>query len=456
MSVDPASFRDPSGFVFWNDNHVYRQVNASYKGDFQALTTSGLLERLFEKEYLIPHEEIEPSSHQNNSAYKILKPDPIPFISYPYEWSFSQLKDAALLTLDIQLCALESEMTLKDANAYNIQFYKGKPLLIDTLSFAQKKRGEPWIGYKQFCQHFLAPLALMAHRDIRLNRLLSLYIDGIPLDLAADLLPLKTKLNFGLLSNIHMHAVSQKRHGSNQKNKAKQVSLSDKNIRALILTLRNTVEKLQYQPQGTEWVDYYESTNYSDSALRQKEGIISEYLRQLRPAVVWDLGGNIGHFSRIAAENSDYVVSFDIDPAAVENNYQVVRKNNEKTLLPLVLDLTNPSPDLGWANSERGSLQERGPVDTAMALALIHHLAISNNIPLSLIARYFSTLCNSLVIEFVPKSDSQVKRLLSTRKDIFPDYTKQSFEQEFSHYFKILRTSNIEGSERIFYLMESR
>ncbi len=416
---------------------------------------SGLYEKLVKANLLILHVETDQAPAESDAVFKVIQPELAPFISYPYEWSFSQLKDAALATLSIHKRALKMGMSLKDASAYNIQFVRGKAMLIDTLSFEVYKEGEPWTAYKQFCQHFLAPLALMAYRDVRLSQLLRVYIDGVPLDLASELLPFKTKLNFGLLTHIHIHASSQKRF-SDKVVEPRKGSMSQQAMIGLIESLEGTVKKLTWTPAGTEWGAYYDATNYTDSAFEHKKQLVREWAVEKKPALVWDLGGNTGVFSREAASSGAFTVSFDIDPAAVEQNYQVVKKNKEQNLLPLVLDLTNPSPAIGWDHAERDSFGQRGPADMALALAVIHHLAISNNVPLPQLAQFFAVRTKWLVIEFVPKSDSQVKRLLSSRKDIFPNYTREGFETAFSQRFEIRKAESVRDSERVLYLMESR
>jgi ribosomal protein L11 methylase PrmA len=450
-----ASFRDPSGFLFTDNGILYRQINRAYAEDYARLMDSGLYEKLVKAGALIPHVETEQVSAESEAAFKVIQPERVPFISYPYEWSFSQLKDAALATLSIHKRALKLGMLLKDASAYNIQFVRGRAMLIDTLSFEIYKEGEPWMAYKQFCQHFLAPLALMSCRDVRLSQLLRVHIDGVPLDLASELLPFKTKFNFGLLTHIHVHAGSQKRYADKTVEPRKGM-MSQQAMIGLIESLESTIKKLTWQPAGTEWGAYYEATNYSDSAFEHKKQLVRAWAEEKKPTLVWDLGGNTGVFSREAAASGAFTVSFDIDPAAVEQNYQVVKKNKEQNLLPLVLDLTNPSPAIGWDHAERDSFGQRGPADMTLALAVIHHLAISNNVPLPQLAQFFAARTKWLVIEFVPKSDSQVKRLLSSRKDIFPNYTREGFEAAFSERFKIHQAEPIHDSERTLYLMETR
>jgi len=351
--------------------------------------------------------------------------------------------------------ALDHGMSLKDASAYNIQFTGGKPVLIDTLSFELYRKDEPWVAYRQFCQHFLAPLALMSYTDIRLQQLLRVYIDGIPLDLASSLLPLKTYGAFSLLSHIHLHARSQKKYADQAiKVSGRKISLFA--LKALIDSQETAIKKLSWQPYGTEWAEYYDGTNYTEQSFEMKKTFVAEMLDAVGPHSVWDLGANTGIFSRIAGSRGIPTVAFDIDPAAVEKNYLDCVRDNESCLLPLVLDLTNPSSGIGWAGQERLSIAQRGPADAVLALALIHHLAISNNVPLIKIAEFLHSICRRLIIEFVPKEDSQVQRLLATREDIFDRYDREHFEQDFQHYFDLQKCMDIEGSQRVLYLMERK
>ena len=440
MNLDQAlhsSFRDPSGFVFQQNGSLYRQVDLSYREDYDHLMRSGLYEILTSSALLISHKEATLEGPNPARAYKIIMPDLVPFISYPYEWSFSQLRDAALTMLEIQKKSLSHGMSLKDSSAYNIQFKDGKPILIDTLSFEKYQEGRPWTAYRQFCQHFLAPLALMSYRDLRLGQLLRIHLDGIPLDLASRLLPFRTYFKFSLFCHIHVHAQSQRRFAGRPVNHSGG-SVSRLSFAALIDSLESAVKKLRCRTRESVWANYYNETSYSSEALESKKRIVSGFLDKIRPANVWDLGANVGLFSRIATQKGIPTVSFDMDPLAVEKNYLDCVKKGETRLLPLLVDLTNPSPAAGWENRERLSLQDRGPVDCVFALALLHHLAISNNLPFEKIASYFSSMCNWLVIEYVPKSDSQAQRLLSARKDIFPNYRQEFFERIFQNYFTII------------------
>ncbi len=449
-----SSFRDPSGFLFTKDGALYRQINKVFKEEYDALTKSGLFKTLVGEKLIIPHKEADLQLAQTKDAYKVIKPERIPFISYPFEWCFSQLKDAALLTLRIQKEALEHNMSLRDASAYNIQFYQGKPILIDTLSF-EKFNEQPWVAYRQFCQHFLAPLTLMSYTDVSLNKLSQIYIDGAPLELASKLLPTRTRFKPSLLIHIHLHAASQKRYaGKGIKKESVAKKFSKRSFLGLIDSLEGAIQSLKWKPKGTEWADYYEGNlNYLPTSLRHKANLVDEYLDLVKPKNVWDLGANTGLFSRIASNKGILTVSSDIDPAAIEINYRTVKEKGETKIVPILSDLTNPSPAIGWQNTERDSFLSRGPADTVLALALIHHLAISNNLPLETLAEFFSSLCQSLIIEFIPKEDSQVQKLLASREDVFPNYKQEGFEKEFARFFVIKRKENVKNSKRTLYLM---
>ncbi len=451
----PGSFRDPGGFLYRREGRLLRQVNPSCADDLRLLADSGLYDLLVGKGLLIPHDPVPLDQALTPAAAAVIAPEPVPFISYPYEWCFSQLQDAALTTLRIQKLALARGMTLKDASAYNIQFHRGRPVLIDTLSLAAYEEDSPWVAYKQFCQHFLAPLALMAKVDVRLASLLRGHIDGIPLDLASGLLPWRTRLSPGLLMHLHAHASSQKKHERKPVSPG-TVKVSRKSLLNIIDNLRGTVAGLTWKAGRTEWGDYYHDTNYTDQAMDAKHELVRAFLGDCAPASVWDLGANDGTFSRLAADAGIPTVAADIDPVAVENNWRRVRQGREEFLLPLLVDLSNPSPALGWSHTERRSLLQRGPADCVLALALIHHLALTNNVPLANAADFFATAGRSLIIEFVPKEDSQVQRLLASREDVFPDYRREGFEEAFAGRFVIRRQEEIPGTRRTLYLMDRR
>ncbi len=450
---DGGSFRDPDGFVFYDAGKVNRQVNTSYKANYDKLMSSGLYEDLTRKKLLIDHKEMPGDS---DSSYRIIVPKKIIYISYPYEWSFSALKDAALLTLKIQKIALSYGMSLKDASSYNFQFLDGKPIFIDTLSFEIYDES-PWVAYRQFCRHFLGPLALMSYVDPRLGKMSRTSIDGTQLDIISKILPLQTYLNPYLLIHIHLHARAIKKYANyyGSYKKLSGINLSKWGMIALISNLESAIRNIKLPHQNTEWGNYYEITNYSPVAMESKRAIVAGYAKKCNPKMVWDLGANDGRFSRIFSDQNICTLAFDIDPIAVEKNYLDVKARADKFLLPLWQDLTNPSPDLGWNLFERKSLLNRGKPDLVLALALLHHLVIGNNIPLNEVAVFFKKICKkNLIIEFVPKEDSQVQKLLATRKDIFDSYNNLAFEEIFGRYFKIKHKKIVIDSKRTVYFME--
>lgn len=446
-----SSFRDPSGYLFTQDATLYRFINPEYIPNYNHLMASGLYQKLSSENKLIKHS-------QESLAYSegfTIKPHIIPIVSYPYEWSFSQLKDAALLTLSIQKDALEYGMILKDATAFNVQFVDASPIFIDTLSFELLDEKQPWVAYRQFCQHFLTPLALMAHVDVRLLSLFETYLDGIPLDLTSILLPFSTRFNFSLLLHIHMHAKSQKKFERSQTSHThNQAAFSLTKHKSLIDSLITSINNLALPKITTEWGDYYNDDSYTTTGLASKQTIVSQFLNFIKPDTVCDLGANDGFFSLLAKQHAKRVISTDYDPLCVEKNYLRLKSKQSSGILPLMINITNTSPALGWNHAERTAFEDRVQADCSLALALIHHLAISNNIPLTFLAQYFSTLSQYLIVEFIPKTDKKVQTLLATRKDVFTMYNKETFEKIFAEKFHILEKVTIDDSERTLYLMK--
>jgi len=408
-----------------------------------------LYDRLVALGLLLPHEERDASPVPG--AYKVLRPRQLAFVSYPYEWCFSQLRDAALATLQIQDEALSHGMTLKDASAFNIQFVDGRPVLIDILSF-EALTAQPWVAYAQFCRHFLAPLALMSARDGRLGQLLRVYLDGVPLDLASKLLPARTWLRPSLLLHLHAHAGSERWFRGSRREPGRERKHSRESLLGLVTTLRNAVGGLRHRSGPAVWSNYY-SADTAAGYIEHKERLVRAWLEDLKPATLWDLGANDGRFSRLAAGLGIETISFDADADCVEANYQAARSGKHDHLQPLVLDLANPTPALGWENTERMSWLDRASPENVLALALIHHLAIGNNVPLARLASFFAGLGPLLIVEFVPKDDPNARRLLSVREDVFSEYTREAFEAEFSRWYRIERTVQLAESSRTLYLM---
>ena len=450
-----GSFRDPAGFLFTRDGVLYRQVNERFRAEYETLRSSGLYDALIERGLLIPHDEVDIEPADAATAAVVIRPERVTFVSYPFEWSPGQLQAAALATLEAQRIAIEHGMSLRDATSYNVQFHRGRAVLIDTLSFEPLAEGRPWVAYRQFCQHFLAPLALMSNVDVRLGQLSRVHLDGIPLDLAARLLPGSTKVSPGLALHIHAHAGSQRKHAADTTAKSRTAaSMSLQALKGLVESLAKAVSKQRWDPPQSAWRDYYAAKeSYSDESLQHKEELVGKVLADLAPATLWDLGANTGRFSRLAAAAGADVVSLEMDPSAVELNWREVSEKGETSILPLWIDLSNPTPAQGWAHTERPSITERGPVDVALALALVHHIAIGNNVPLPDVAAWFAQLGRRLVIEWIPKEDPMVQRLLASREDVFDGYTQDGFESAIRPHFSIERKEELRGSLRTLYTL---
>lgn len=451
-----SSYRDPSGHVYVENNIIKRIIFPSYFPQYEALKTSGFFQKSFQHKLLIPHEEIESSATQI-----CIQPEQIPFITYPYEWSFQQYKEAALHTLKLQKYALQNNFSLKDATAYNIAFYKGNAIFIDTLSLDFYTENTPWRAYKQFITHFLGPLVVAKYHGAEFLKTMSNFIDGIPLKLIASLLPGKTKLNPFLYTNIHLLAKYENKHQEENVKESKQASLSKKGLFNIIDSLYNYIKKLKLKEQS-EWGDYYQKTNYSDTAFQQKSTIINDWIQNIQAKSIIDVGGNDGTFVRQITSDINVALVGDIDNNAVDENYYAVKKDKEQNMLPFVIDLLNPSAAIGFQNTERFSfiqrVQEFKP-DATLALALIHHLSLTGNVPFENSAAFFASFSKNLIIEFPKRADSYATRLLNAKaefKDQFGHYNLENFEKVYSEHFELVTKTVIEDSERVLYLFKNK
>ncbi|NDP28679.1 MAG: class I SAM-dependent methyltransferase [Flavobacterium sp.] len=449
-----SSFRDPSGYVFIEGNTVKRVLKPIYFEQYNSLTASGFYQNLFDKKYLIRHQEVS-----KNQTEIIIEASKIPFINYPYEWSFLQYKHAALLTLKIQKLCLEHNFTLKDASAFNITFHEGKPIFIDTLSFDFYQENNPWLAYKQFIQHFLGPLVLTKYFGQDHLKTLALHLEGISLQKLSQLLPFKSYLSPTLLTNIHLLAKYDKKYESDKKtvnnnlSKASQVKLLN--------GLYDFIANLSVN-ENTEWDHYYNQINYNDAAYQFKKQFTKAWFLSIKAENLIDIGGNDGTFSRELKDVAKLIIVADVDPNAVEQNYKQILKNKEKSILPIVADVLNPSANYGFNNEERFSFIDRvkdSNLDGCLALAVIHHITLSGNIPFSLSAQFFSKMAPHLLIEFPTREDSWVQFLLDSKREFknhFDFYNEENFEGEYAVYFEIVKKVKIDSSERILYSLKRR
>lgn len=449
INQHPASFRDPSGFIYEKDGTVYRFVSTLYQPNYEMLQSSGLSDELLKKKLLLPYTSLHENHTGRADWYITLVPQYIPLLSYAWEWSFSQLKDAALTTLSICRAAFQKGMILKDATPTNIQFIDGKAKLIDTLSFERYEKDEAWVAYRQFCECFLNPLLLAQYTGFEVHKLMLSYPDGVPASLTSQLLPFKTKLKPSIYLHVHLHASmavksTEKANGSNKK-------ISRKNIEQILQNLEDCINDITLPATTTTWNNYYDETILSDEYLKAKKEIVSSILESINYTSVIDLGANEGEFSLLCKKEA-MVVATDFDSACIDSLYRRLKKEKQPHILPLVLDLTYPSPGMGWMNAERSSFFQRKSFDLCLALALIHHLAIAKNLSFTQLAEFFAGICNQLIIEFVPKTDPKVEGMLQWRKDIFEEYTEENFEKAFAQYYELNRKTVVGGSQRTMFV----
>ncbi|MBL7766918.1 MAG: hypothetical protein JNJ58_12530 [Chitinophagaceae bacterium] len=450
MQAIPSSYKDPSGFIFLHQDQYYRQVNPVYQKHYDHLMTSGLHETLVQQEKLIPHQDVTPQFSET-IAYKIILPQQISVISYAWEWSFGMLRDAALCTLDNARAALSHSMILKDANTYNIQFIQGKPMLIDTLSFEIYEEGKSWIAYHQFCEQFLAPLALMKYTDVSLNKLLQIYPEGIPLSVCRKLLPSKAKFNL----HIYLHIFLQSQYAGKQEQKKQQKQFFSK---AKLLTLLNGlydfVSGLSLVEKKSTWNNYYDETILSQHYLDEKKKLVLDLVNTISIKSLLDLGANDGAFSLLLSNQVQQTISIDGDAFCIDRLYEKNKAEKRNHILALCADLTAMSPAIGWDNRERPALLTRLKADLCMALALIHHLAIGRNVPIEKCLELFASFGTYVLVEFVDKTDPKVQILLQDREDIFPDYTLDHFRQLASNTFDILAEKTLQQNTRTLFLLK--
>ena len=452
--IDPASFRDPSGFIVHEEDRILRIVNSIYEKDYSHLTNSGLSELLISKKLLISHQEISTDMIYSDSQYKVLEAEKIPFITYPYEWSFSQFKDAALLTLQLEEIAIEHQMMLKDATPYNIQFHNGKAIFIDTLSFEKTEQNYEWKAYKQFCEFFLLPLCLMIYKDPRLSILLKDFINGIPLDLGVKLIPSRHFIKPSLF--LHLLLQNKIQNTKKQPITTKPGRIITKQQHSnLISYLKSFIQSMSLPKIKTEWDAYYDETKgEKPKYFKSKEKLVEEFVKKINPKTVWDIGANDGHFSRIASKFANHVISIDYDWRCIEYCYNEAKKNNIQNIVPVLSDLVNPSGGIGWNNEERKPLFSRSEKpNVIIALALMHHI-INANVPFH---KLLDILCNTTefaIIEYIPATDPKVELIFKSRGRDWKYIDETEFKNTIEAKFEIIEKQILEGSNRVLYLLK--
>lgn len=452
---EPGSFRDPSGKVYRRGNGIFRTVTTRAAADYEFVRDSGLFDRLSSKGLVLSTTEVSPDVLGPVAAASryLLQHPLIRFLSYPYEWSFPALKAAALLHLDVQLEALEAGISLSDATAYNVQFNGPRPVFIDHLSFRRYRDGEIWIGHRQFCEQFLNPLLLRAFLGVPHNAWFRGSQEGIPTAEMNRLLPLRRKLGWNVLSHVVLPTMLERSTrtaaAALATDKLGTSQLPRSSYRALLQRLRDWIVRLEPADTGkTVWHDYAGNHSYQSDEVKAKAAFVGEMAAAVRPGILWDLGCNSGDYSKAAlAAGAEYVVGFDFDHGALEAAFARAKAEG-LAFLPLLMDAANPSPSQGWAERERQGLAARASADAVLALAFVHHLAIGRNVPLDRLIDWLVGLAPTGVVEFIPKSDPMVQRMLQLREDIFDDYTEGAFLSAIGERARIVKSLIVSAAGR--------
>ncbi len=454
---DSGSFRDPGGFILHHGASVFRVILPDAVPLWKRFVSSGLPDELESAGLLVPTSErphaAEILEGEVPPGSVVVEHERIPFVSYPYEWTFEMLRAAALLQLEIMERCLRRGWILKDASAYNVQFRGTRPVFIDLLSFSPLSEGEPWAGYNQFCRMMLYPLMLEAYKHIPFQPWLRSDLEGIDPAVFDQMLKGATRLRKGVLTHVTAQAYLQRKLSSTQhsvRQQIKSAGMTSDMIRRNVRGLRTLIEGLAAPRYSTTWGDY-SRTHYLQEALQQKENFVRHAMAGRPLELVWDLGSNDGRFSRIAAESAQTVVAMDSDVAAVDGLFRTLREGKVANILPLLVNVANPSPAQGWAGTERASLSDRGNPDLTLALALVHHLVIAANVPVPALLQWLSTVTRELIVEFVSKDDPMVRRLLLNKDDTYTDYNREAFEGALHRHFRVVHAAEIHGGTRFLY-----
>jgi predicted RNA methylase len=453
--ADPGSFRDPESRVFSHGHDVYRALSAAGLADFEALAASGLLDG--PRIVATQRADSVPAAAGllATDVAAVLRHERIPFLSYPYEWTFSMLKDAALLQLDLLLDALDHGLVLKDSTPYNVQFAGAHPVFIDVGAFERLREGELWVGYRQFCTLYLFPLLLQATKGLDFQPWLRGSIDGITAAQARRVMSFRDRFRRGFTTHVFLHARLERHDtgsGADVRQAVARAGTQKELIAANVRKMRRLVDRLTWDPPPGVWVAYGDANSYAEPDAARKDAFVRDVAASRRWELAWDLGCNTGRHARIVAEGARHVVAVDGDAGAVELLYRELRDADDTSILPLTMNLADPSPRLGWRGRERKALLDRGRPDLVLALALVHHIVIGANVPLAEFVDWLAELGAALVIEFPTREDPMVQRLLSRKRDgLHADYDRATFERVLGDAFDIRRTDGLGSGTRVLY-----
>jgi len=456
--VNAGSFRDRDGRVYQYQGRIFRGLSEAALQCFRELQEKPFYTKLVESGKVVGSRELAAQENPLPDDLRqqwagFLEHDPVTVISYPYEWTFSMLRAAASLQLHLVERAVSNGFTLKDATPYNIQFVDRKPVFIDIPSFEPLDEGEPWSGYRQFCEMFLFPLMLQAYKGCNFQPFMRAAIGGVDVQTAAALFGFRDRFRKGVFSHVWLQSKLDRRFGGSSENIRSNLKSAGFNRELILVNVRKMqklIKKLEWKAAGSEWGDYTEFHNYSEDDHALKEDFIRKAISTETPQTVWDIGCNTGQFSRIAASGCKQVLSMDIDHLAVERLF--LNPETPANILTLVQNVADPSSNWGWRNRERSDLQTRAQPDLVLCLALIHHVVITANIPLAEFIDWLAGLTDKLVIEYVSRQDDKVQTLLRNKEDKYKDYSRESIESNLKRHFDIRAQQDVNNGNRCLYL----
>jgi SAM-dependent methyltransferase len=462
--LEPGSFRDPDSRIVRSDGRVFRLLTEQGLADWRRLAASPLLAELVDEEKLVATRLLEEKGPVDGGLHggveAILEHDVIPFVSYPYEWPFGMLRDAALLQLELVRRSLDNGLMLKDSSPYNVQFRGASPVFIDVGSFEQLREGEPWAGYRQFCMLFLYPLLLQAWKDVPFQPWLRGEVDGITPPQFRNLLSTRDLFRRGALTHVVLHSWLERRYERSRKDvktELKSAGFKKELIRANVTRLEKLVSRLRPPRPRTAWSEYELTTTYTAEDAERKARFVADAVAAERPRLVWDLGCNEGRHARIAAESADYVVAIDGDAVVVDRLYQDLKSEGTTNVLPLTVNVVDASPRLGWRGLERQALPDRGTPDLALCLALVHHVSIGGNVPVAEFLDWLRDLSRAVVVELPTREDPMVQRLLVRKREgDHPDYRREWFEECLAQRFDVAETLELASGSRVLYRARPR
>ena len=461
-AFEPGSFRDPDTKVFRHDGVIFRCLTSRALEDWTQLTATDFFARLSADGTLIPTEHVTDRSGLPDLEPKwaaVLRHQTVPFISYPYEWPFGMLQDAALLQLDLTGTALDEGMTLKDATPFNIQWIGSRPTFIDLGSFTAYQPGEPWAGYRQFCEQFLYPLFLQAYKNVPFHPWVRGRLEGMTAEVCRSLLSVRDYFRPGVLTHVYLQAKAQTRYEDSDrdiKNDLRAAGFGAALIKNNLTRLRRTVERLEWNPLRSTWSEYERQHSYNDVDVQRKSNFVRRVLAPRRWSIVWDIGCNTGTYARLAAEHAEHVLALDADHVVIDRFYHRLKKEGDSTILPLVADVADPSPGLGWRGQERRSLDDRGSPELILCLALIHHVVIGRNIPIADLIEWLAGFGADLVIEFVNHGDPMVDKLLRNRVGQDVEYSAGALEAALARSFGAVVQEALESGTRTLYHAQAK